>query len=251
MFFWHKRSTITLDCFTFLETIALNHPIAKSGKFYPKDLKDVPKFVTTKVSNDPHSKLTENIETIKHCCGLHELYSNGIVIPAWDNFSIEMINEKRHVIHSTTNTIKSEHHPRFQYNNEIFKGYSHLKFISPWLIQEKSGVKFVWTDPTWNRSNSLKDMSILPAIINFKKQHASHINTFIKNGSTIKANLGDPLVHLIPMSEKKIKINIHVLSIDEWERKVKEIEYYVKLKNHQDLITPDFFKSKKKCPFGF
>ena len=251
MFFWHKRSTITLDCFTYLEGISLNYPIARSGKFYPSELKDVPKYINTKISNDPQSKLTENIETIKNCHGLHELYTNGIIIPAWDDFSAEMINDNRHSIYSRTNTVKGEHHPRYQYNNEIFKGYSHLKFLSPWYLKEKTGVKFIWMDPIWNRSTNLRDMSILPAILDFKTQHASHINTFIKNGSTVKVKIGDPLVHLIPMSEKKINVKVHLLSFDEWNKTTKEIDFYMRLKNHRDLIVPDFFKSKKKCPFRF
>jgi hypothetical protein len=251
MFFWHKRSTITLDCFTYLESIALNYPIARAGKFYPEELNDIPKTITKKLSSNPHSNITTDILTIKNCNGLSDLYRNGIVIPAWDSFDIEVLGENNFLINNLSGTVKCEHHFRHQYNNEIYKGYGHVKFISPWYIKETTGVKFVWMHPIWNRSDNVSDISILPAILDYKKQHSTNVNAFIKLGKIVSYNAGDPLAHMIPMSEKKIKINIHVLSTEEWMKEKIQIEHYAQLPNHRNLVTPNFLNTKKKCPFGF
>jgi hypothetical protein len=251
MFFWHKRSTITLDCFTYLETTALNHPITRAGKFYPEELRDLPKSVSKKISTNPRSNIQTELLTVKSCNGLTDLYRNGFVLPAWDTFDLEMLGESNFLINNPNGFIKGEYHHRDQYNNDIFKGYAHVKLLSPWYIKEKSGVQFVWMHPMWNRSDNIQNLSILPAVIDFKKQHSSHVNTFIKIGSIISFNAGDPLVHMIPISDKKIKINIHCVSEQEWMKEKFQMDFHSHLLNHRNLEIPEIFKNKKKCPFGF
>jgi hypothetical protein len=250
MFFWHKRSTITLDCFTHLETIALNYPIARAGKFYPEELKAVPKSINKKMSSNPKSKITTEDLTIKSCAGLSELYSNGVILPAWDSFDIEMMGDNNYMINNPSNLVTGEHHHRSQYNNEIYKGYNHFKFFSPWFIRETTGIKFVWMHPLWNRSDNVENISILPAIVDYKSQVATHVNAFIKTGSLVSYKAGDPLVHMIPMSDKRIDIKIHTVDIIEWDKIKNKLMYHNNILNHAKLIIPDFLP-KKKCPFGF
>ena len=250
MFFWNKPSVITVDCFTYLESVILNYPIASASKFYPESIKSVPAAINAKVTNNPNSNLTTDVETVRHCHGLNALYSSGIVLPAWDTFDVEMYGDNSFLI-NPPGSIKGDYHPRWQYGNSLYGDSSHIKLISPWFIKEKTGVKFIWMHPTWNRSDTATDISILPAIVDYKKQNVTHINAFIKNGSIVSFKAGEPLVHMIPMSEKKIKINIHLVSHEEYKKNEETYYSHMRLKNHRNLIYPNLFKRKKKCPFGF
>jgi hypothetical protein len=247
--FWFKRKEIVVDCFTFATTAALNFPIDRATKFYPSEFKSIPRYNDVKVSNHPESKLTVKSLTVKACNGILDLYSSGFIIPAWDEFHLEMLNNGDHVFHSRSNIFTTEKHPREQYGNEIYKGYSNLKITSPWLIKEKTGVKFSWNHPVWNRSDNVGNFTILPGIIDFKYQIQTNINTFMKNGTIVQYNAGDPLVHLIPLSDKKVKIKIHQLSYNKWESSRDESSKFALYDNHRKLKYPQFIKEIKRCPF--
>jgi hypothetical protein len=251
MFFWHKRSTIILDCFTYIESVALNHPIARAGKFYPEDLRDVPKTISKKIIASPRSKLLTEFPTIKECNGLTDLYRNGFILPAWDSFDIEMLGENDFLVNNRSKLVTGEHHSRTQYNDKIFRNSCNIKLVSPWFIREKTGVKFVWMHPMWNRSDNVENISIVPAVVDFQKKQSTNINGFMRKNSIVSYNAGDPLVHMIPISDKKIKINIHSMSPNDWEREKTQLNFHKSMANHRELIFPNIFQPKKKCPFGF
>lgn len=249
MMFFFKKPEITIDCFTFLEVAQLNYPIAPASKSYP--FKNISNFVEHKYINDPRSNLKIEYPTIRKCDGVTDLYSNGFMLPAWDSFKIEVLNDQEHVIQSTANHVIGETHGRWQVGNDIYKGYAHVKVISPWFVKEKEGVKFTWNQPTWNKTENLTDCTILSAVVDFKYQFLTHVNMFIKTGAIVGWDAGDPLVHLIPMSERRVKIKTHCIDIHEYEKIRLSTLSMAHYSNHRNMKYPDFFGTEKKCPFGF
>lgn len=250
MIFWFKKKQIVVDCFTFMEGIALNFPIDKAIKFYPKEFKNLPKNIDLKYNQDPESKLVIKVPTIKSCTGITDLYTRGFVIPAWDTFSIEMLGDSNYSLFSESNTVQTDYHNRSQYG-QIYPNSGHIKLLSPWLLKEKTGVKFLWIHSGWTKTNNTELATIPPAVIDYKYQFNTHISFFIRNGCIINYDVGDPLVHMIPLTEDTVKLKIHVIEEDAWHKQRQATEKFAHLNNHRKLNYPNFLEQSKKCPFGF
>ena len=125
-----------------------------------------------------------------------------------------------------------------------FPNHHHLKLISPWLIYEKTGTPFVFTGCPWAQLNDLPDLTVMPGIVNYRYQHGSDVNAFLpKRQQDLQISAGTPLAHLIPMTEKKVKVSTHVVSESEWS-KLESV--------HRNKFIGSFtslMKSKNKCPF--
>ena len=249
--FFFKRKEIVVDCFTFMEAVALNFPIDRAIKFYPKEFKNLPKLTEIKHNQDPDSKLYIKVPTIKSCTGITDLYSNGLVLPAWDSFSIEMLDDNKYSVYSKSSNVTGEWHHRGQYGEEIFPNSAHIKLLSPWMIKEKTGVKFVWMHPGWSNTSNTEVATIAPAIVDYKYQFNTHVSFFIRKGAIINYDIGDALAHIIPLSEDKIKIKIHVIEESKWHKERQAVEKFAHFNNHRKLKYPNFFEEQKKCPFGF
>jgi hypothetical protein len=248
--FFFKRKEIIVDCFTYLEAVALNFPIDRAIKFYPKEFKNLPREIELKHNQDPQSKLSIKLPSIKSCTGITDLYSNGFIIPAWDSFSIEMLEDNKYTIYSKSNTVNGEWHSRGQYGN-IYSNSAHIKLLSPWMLKEKTGVKFVWMPAGWSNTENAEIATIPPAVVDYKYQFNTHISMFIKKGGIVNYNIGDPIVHIMPISEYKVKVKTHVIDEATWHKERIAIEKFTHFPNHRKLNYPNFFEERKTCPFGF
>ena len=250
--FFIKPSTIHLDCFTNNPIVYQNFKVEQAREFIPSWWRNLPLLRQVKANNDPNSKITIAEINLKQCYGFRDLFAEGFIIPFWADIKIEMHGDGKYYItgHNVpTVNINATTHPRWQTGNEIYQDCSHLKIDSPWFFEEKSGVKFSWNACMWNNTSYLNDAHILSGVLDFKTQKSTNLNMFIKNGSVVTLNAGDPMVHLIPISDKKIKIHNHLISDEEfgkkWRIEVFANDYFVtrvkKMKNEEP----------KKCPFGF
>jgi hypothetical protein len=233
--FFFKRKEIVVDCFTYIEPVYLNFPIDKAIKFYPDEFKKL--------------RPTAQENTIKLCRGVNDLYTSGFILPAWDTFTLTMIDDGKFLADANAKNVNTGYHSRDQYGS-IYPNSGHIKLYSPWLIKEKTGVKFLWMQPGWNRTDNSEKLNIVPAVVDFKYQYLSHISMFIKKGTTVKYNIGDPLVHVIPLSENNIKIKTHLLEQEVWTKEFYAFENFQRYDNHRNLKYPKFLETKK-CPFGF
>ena len=106
----------------------------------------------------------------------------------------------------------------------------------------------------WNHTIYQHGTQILPAILNFKYQHASHVNMFFpRKSQLIKYDHGTPMSHVIPMSESHLDVKCHLVTEQEIKTLTSRADKFVffnkrypKLKKSIDTI-----EKKKKCPFGF
>jgi hypothetical protein len=233
--FFFKRKEIVVDCFTYLEAAYLNFPIDKAIKFYPDEFKKL--------------KTPENATSIKQCNGVTDLFKTGFILPAWDTFSINMINDGTFDLAVNAKNVRAGHHNRNQYGG-VYLNSGHVKLYSPWMMKEKTGVNFLWMHCGWNRTDNAEKLDIVPAVIDFKYQFFTHISMFVQKGQTIKYNAGDALVHLIPLSDYKLKIKTHLMDENEWLRAEKVLDNFQGYDDHRNLKYPTVL-DKKKCPFGF
>ena len=79
----------------------------------------------------------------------------------------------------------------------------------------------MFSQPFYNFDNHV-NMTIPPAILNFKHQHALNVNVFFKKPENDKTErfemyAGQPLIYLTPLTEKRIIIKTHQVSEKEIE----------------------------------
>lgn len=244
MIFFFKKSTVNIDCFTHDEIVFNNFRPDRANKFVPKEWKDLAPSFSVRANRDPNSNLQVDVNTLKKCNGITELFSNGFIIPNWADFQIEMKSNGTYNVANLSpeepNTTFSQH-GREQYGNEFYKDCGHIKINSPWFLKESTGVKFAWNSCSWHNTNNLQNFYILPGIIDFKLQSGTHVNAFQKNSTITTWHAGDPLVQLMPLSDKKIKLTYHFLDLNNINKIINRERTALRYNNGRNL--------KAKCPF--
>jgi hypothetical protein len=247
--FWFKPSVINVDCFTFNDTAYEHFSPDIASKFYPKEFKKLDNSVRFKNNPDINSKLMSTMHTIRMCNGVTDLYTNGFILPSWQDITLESTIDGNIFLDDRTssgmNKPAIQIHERWQFGNELYPAFNQVKLLSHWFFKEKTGVQFTWNMCDWDRTDIADKVRILSGVLDFKHQTATNVNMFIKKDSIISYNAGDPLVHLIPLSEKRVKIHKHLISIEEYDRTTTMQGVKMSYSNHRKLTT------EAKCPFGF
>jgi hypothetical protein len=238
-----KRSKIVVDCFTTHPNSYELFPIKEASRFLPDWWKSLPNMY---MSENEHG-LRIPRGTMKRCEGLIGLYNHGFVMPLWTDLIIES-DEKGFVYHFADSSGSIGYHDDNQRGNE-FKKYTHAKIHTPWRIQEKTGVKFLFLQPSWNMPNEITGMHTPPGIIDFTYQHATNVNTFLLPERRYEWPAGKPLAHFVPLSDKEVEIKLHFIGKDDANiSRIMEpgmpsfLSSYQKIKKIQ--------QTKSKCPFG-
>lgn len=250
MFFFFKRRKIVIDCFTNNGAMNDLYPIDYTIKFLPKWWKSTPS--TFKVNSKYGVDL--DIPTIKHCPSFKQLYQTGFIIPIWCDLEVRTTDNEWKAEFSDQ-TFNLDYHSVHQLPKEYNDYYFNFKIQSPWLMKEKTGIKFLWNNVLWNNFNNLHKYMIVQGMIEFKNNHSCNINFMIpRKDSSISIQSGTPLVQVIPLTEHKIQIKRHVIDTNEYE-KIKRYDpvslrkFISTYNTHKKIILDN--ESKKKCPFGF
>jgi len=205
--FFFKKPVVHIDAFSFFKGITDLFPIEDAEKFTPSWFKAVPG--TTK------SPSGSTVATIRTCPGVVEIFKEGIIIPNWCDLYIDW--SKPNLYWEPDEMGQS--HPDWQWNSsQTFKEYHHLKIGSPWKFREKTGSKFMFTNPFWNVP-TLKYFTP-NGITEYKYQNSTNINLWIpKNGfpKNLTINAGTPLAQIVSLENKKIKVHMHEVSKEEWD----------------------------------
>jgi hypothetical protein len=239
MFFFIKKSEIVIDCFTDSKIVHDAFPIDCASNFYPSWWKKIES--TTQRFNG--SKV-ETGSTIKSCAGLIDYYKSGLVIPMWCDFSIK-IEQGKADWEFANNKFSAEHHNRREWESfDPDAKMSHIKFHSPWRFKTKDNVKWIYKNSYWN-DHPFKWYSLPEAIVEYKYQHTTNVNLFINNQDLGHHSIecGFPLVHLIPLTEKKLIIKNHLISKDDFDQ---QFEPGIVAFRHS---YRKYVNAVKKCPF--
>ena len=200
--FFLKKKEIELNFYTTDSSVYNYAPIKKAGQFIPDWWKKLPKPGIL----DESTLITST--NMKYCSGFTELYSKGFIVPLWSDLNVEIgkigfpeyryqFSDRRSVIESHN---ESQHNGIFPSNE-----FQQLKILSPWVAECEEDIKFLVIQPTWNFTEFLP--IIVPGIVEFKYQIGVHINLFLKREEQNKVfsfKFGQPMFHLIPLTEKKI-----------------------------------------------
>jgi hypothetical protein len=212
--FLFKKKKITVDAFTSNVYAEKFFPIAKASNFIPKWLQETPSYeeVTNKFG------LTKKIPTIRRCVGIQDLYKNSFIIPLWSSFILDVKSNGEYSWDWSDETASAGVHSRLQ----LGKGLDHLlhlKLESPWYLKEKTGINFIWHQPTWNMLNIVNNLHVPPAIINYKYQVGTNINLlFPKTKTTLELLAGQPMAHIVPITDYDVEIKTHLVSRHDLEK---------------------------------
>lgn len=250
MFLIFKKKKIVIDCFTKYPYVKEYSPIQKSANFFPEWWKNLNSYYDFSNKN---GVITKN-STIKKCNGLIDHYKTGFIVPIWSDLSIKVIDES-YSYQFSDRLSEIHNHSRLQFESPVFDNLIHGKIITPWLMKEKTGIKFTLMQPLWNHIDLWDKLLIPPGLLNFSYQYGGmcpNVNFFIPKGEKeIFIAHGTPLVHIIPNSDNDIEIKNHLIDEKEYDNMTnnlfgKTITFTNKYKNQKRIIDKN-----KKCPFGF
>lgn len=174
---------------------------------------------------------------------------NSFVVPIWCDLAINIINDgqKKHIQWNFVDgSSVAESHPYNQYQGFVDQGkMHHLKIVVPWLLKEKSGIRFITANPQWALKDLNNSLFCLPGVVDFKYNNSINIQLMLNYPQvaaldSILVPAGMPLYQVFPVSERKIRLKYHLISSEEyWSN------YTSKFSNH-------YHHKKKmidKCPF--
>lgn len=255
--FFHRTTTIDVDCFTSNNDAYKFTPISKASKCKP-DWYDKVQGITPSNTKWPQYQINDSgfidfnwklsLRTIKSCPGFHELYSKGFILENWCDF----------VVNNDTNGISYHYSngkaPILHSNDQVdpgFKDHHILKLNSPWIIQTKENIPFMATGAQWSLENY--NFHILPGIVNFHQQTGSNVFLTIRKDvpDQFLIPMGHPLVHFIPLTDKKIRIHNHVVTEDELKTKTYNVTGTSMGWRRTKSLVKRNDERQKKCPFGF
>ena len=240
--FWFKKKELHIDCFTAHSAAYNLFKIEKANKFIPEWWK---KIETTAVINPKHPFPGA---TIKRCRGFIDLYRHGLVLPAWSDFLLNVGREDfvwQWADQSTELVIHSEA-SRGEYLNWP---WVNCKIVVPWAFACKEDIPWMFSPILWNTNKPI-DIVMPTGIVDYKYQHAVNINFFFehrKNPYTLGFDAGQPLVHMVPLTDRKLVIHNHLVSKEEFNRhylpygSFSFVDTYNKIKR---IVNKD-----AKCPF--
>jgi len=249
--FFFKTKKIVVDCFTTENALHEAFHPDLSVYYLPEWWKNFPKTFETKVKGIPIDR-----PTIRYCDGIRDLYKSGFVIPFWSDLIINSTENMYNYHFSHQDGVQKfefiHTHNEKQYGKNFDK-FFHLKIIVPWILKEKTGVKMHFMPPFWNYPDQMNQFFICTGTIKAKYPITPNVNFFIeRKENTLRFNSGDPLIQIIPQSEKEIEIKSHLVDQNEYRRLTSVVDYNSSFLRHYDKITKKLVnKEKTKCPFGF
>jgi len=244
--FLFKRKPIHIDCFTANVSAYKYSPIQPANYFLPEWWKKLPKTFFVPDKNPPLHQ-----QTMRRCAGFIDIYSKGLMLPLWSDLSIQMTSNGMYSWRYADGESSCTIHRPEQLGSLLEEAkVEHMKITSPWIFSCNEDVQWYFTQPIWNH-DAASNFCIPSGVLSFKYQGTTNINMLIRKQDTMfTINQGTPMAHMVPLSDRPIKIKNHLLTGEEYFRKDRfsrplhfENSYYKRIK---------ILKEKEsKCPFGF
>lgn len=253
MIFLFKKSKLILDCFTYDPMVAKTASIQSALKFYPDWIRKIPSE-RFEEKHLPGTNATHKIPTgtIKGCPGVIDYFKTGVMAPLWTDVSIAINPNGTYTYSSADSPFSLESHWPGQWDG--FNGYQHIKMVFPWHIEESTGTKFLLQKPLWTSNDNpflISKFASAGGVIDFKSQHCLHMHVLAEIPLVRQEfilNLGTPLIHLIPLSDKEIEVRTHIVDDNEWHKRT-VVSTGAKTFIKQSLKRDQMIKSVEGCPF--
>ena len=236
--FFNKLKPIIVDFYTF-DPSAFEYAKPSIGRTRPKWLSALCPVISKQKEGAPPGFI-ENQPTAMYCPAIRDFINDAITIPSW--YETDLIISGR----NWTDTKgpywneRIEPHSNDQVGGSFYKDRIFLKLVSPWKGICKEDINFMYLQNFYGSEFfSDNDIIIPPGYTNFKYQNSTNIHLWVKEAKeTYNINLPilTPLLSLVPMTERSVKIRNHLVSFSEWialgspNPKVSVGAYYKKLK---------------------
>jgi hypothetical protein len=244
MIFLFPKKSIVLDCFTFDELILQTAPITSAIKHTPDWWRKLPSSVK-------HTDGFTFTSTMKNCVGMTDYYKDSVAIPLWSSLQLEVKGTQYRWQFSDGRT-NANIHPKSQ-SAGLLPNHGNMKIISVWHLKTQEDVNWVWSQPLYSFEEPISDLKIMPGIFNFKFQKSTNINIMIplNQEKIYTINQGQVLVHLTPMTDKKIKIKRHLISKQEFDSMSQQQITFVNsyrniIKQKQKFADCPYYKKQNK-----
>lgn len=209
----------------------------KSSKFFPEWWKKLPK--------EQGADTLVPYSTMKRCVGFTDLYKKGFVLPLWSDLQVSLgeINNPTASWQFADFQSTAIDHPQDQRGDYLpSEQYQHLKLNNPWYAKCSEDIDWAFIDMPWNAANP--ENIIMPTgIMNYHHQHSLNINLFFPRSAKPRIEslkYGQPLVQLIPLTERDVECRYHLISDNELHK----------------VVVPSLWFTKKyhnikagRCPF--
>jgi hypothetical protein len=232
--FFHRTKPVIVDCYTDNPNAYNLTPVVRSSKTMPNWFKELPNQNNKLMIKNDRANMTR-------CAGFIDLYSTGCVIESWCDLKVD-VSEQGYKFNYSDGDKPDQHHHE-QYGNG-WPNYYHMKLTSPWQFDERSGIKFHFAPCTWSLDN--QPFTILPGIVDFKHNTSTHINMMfpIQNYSFMIA-LGQPLLHIIPLTERAVEYRCHLVTTEELKKHKRYNLGFFGYKYIQKIMK----RNEQRCPF--
>ncbi len=256
--FFNRTPKLHIDCFTSNSTAYKFAPIVNAHKARPEWFQHVedpkPSNTSSRFFTVTNGMINFNkdpsLRTLKSCPGFSELYRRGFILESWCDMAFNVDKDVFSYYYSNGKQI-AMHNPGQVYPG--FQDYNLVKICSPWHLRVKENVPFLALGAEWSLDNY--NFKVLPGVVNYQIQTSS--NAFIAIKKDVKQeiiiNVGQPLVHFIPLIDKKIVIHNHIVTEDELEKyRYNEVGTATGWRRTAYLTNRNAKREQEsKCPFGF
>lgn len=225
MLFKFKKQTVTLNAFVSEEHeyVLKYSPLKPAQRMWPEWWKNLEqeKFDFTR----GHAELN-----MRSCSGIINTFNHGFFLPLWTDLAVTVRGDNFGYVASDQQTKVIQH-----FNQQapgLLDTHLFLKLESPWAFEAPQGVNFVYQHPFWNQP--IPEYLAPYGIIEYYYQHGTGVFFIVKRETVdLFLHLHQPLVHYVPLTDKKLLINQEVLSKREF------------LKYKTSAVTTSFTKKYK------
>jgi hypothetical protein len=214
MLFFFKEKPIEIISYVASSYAFVNEfsPIVPAKEIYPEWLKKVPRSAFDWNILEPRN-------TVKSCPGIIKSITNGFIVPMWTDLALEYDLAGFKWAFADRRSSLERH------GNESIPGYYTdyliLKIVSPWLL--KSPVDLQLTFPFLYHPKPFP-IHISPGVLPFDGADTGQINIFLfaerkEEGARVMIKQGTPLLHILPITERKVTIRHEVISTEEMIKK--------------------------------
>jgi len=198
---FRKSNVLTAKTSTF--GLLERFPVMEAKHCIPNWYKEMRSYY--EVSPCPIKTIANLHGTAKNCYGIKSLINAGFIVQAWSDMSF-LIQPNGDLLAKTAG--EDKHFFEIHSSNDapnFLKNKITVKLRCPWnLFGNKT--RYIYT-PAAYHSRLSQNIFMPSGVLEFEKQHAAHIFLCIDvrdHEYEIIIKAGEPLMHLIPLTDKKI-----------------------------------------------
>lgn len=209
------KKPVVLKAYTHKADVYDKAKILKGSSLKPDWWKSLP--VQDYLNLDP-----DTAKNMRLCSGFNDLFAKSFILPLWSDLQLSFgpVGDTWWSYRYADEQSSARSHPDYQRNKWLNEeNFQHFQLVNPWIITCDENVDFLFTNADWYSDDVFRAM-VPNGVLNFKRQHEVNINMLFKrdeqNPTTVVLKHSEPLGMLVPMTERKVVIEHHLVSTEEY-----------------------------------